>query len=248
MPIDERVSGNQGSLFGGAGLAAGVAALETVTGLRPVWATGQFLARTDPDSTLRLRVDLPAQGRSVTQAHITGLVDDQSVVTVIGAAGTGRSLASGLWPKFPTVKDPQDCEYVDRNFDVPTVHDHVEVRVARGMFGFNGIGTPSGDNHTLLWVRMPQVELGAASIALMGDYMVSALGNALGKITFCTSLDNTIRFAGPPPASDRYDGWLLCDNRIEYVGEGFANGSAFIWAPDGSLLATASQSMVVRDG
>ena len=71
--------------------------------------------------------------------------------------------------------------------------------------------------------------------------MPSALGNALGRVAHCTSLDNTIRFA-----NRRDTDWVLCDNRMEFVGHGFCHGAAHLWSDDGVLLATASQSLIVR--
>ena len=53
--------------------------------------------------------------------------------------------------KLPTgVVDPE------RDFDYPSLHDHVEVKMARGMFGFSGVGEPTGDNRSLVWVLMPE--------------------------------------------------------------------------------------------
>jgi acyl-CoA thioesterase-2 len=40
--------------------------------------------------------------------------------------------------------------------------------------------------------------------------------------------------------------WVLCDIRIHALIKGYAQGVAFLWSQDGELLATASQSFVVR--
>jgi acyl-CoA thioesterase len=109
------------------------------------------------------------------------------------------------------------------------------------MFGFSGAGEPSGDNQSLLWARMPEVEHDAGALAIVADYMPSALGNALGKIMSCTSLDNTIRIANHAPNE-----WILCENQIEHVGDGFGYGRVNMWSESGILLATASQSLIVR--
>ena len=66
-------------------------------------------------------------------------------------------------------------------------------------------------------------------------------GNAMGRIMHCTSLDNTIRFGRLEPTA-----WVLCDNRMEYAGNGFGHGTVHLWSEAGTLLATASQSMIVR--
>ena len=71
--------------------------------------------------------------------------------------------------------------------------------------------------------------------------MPSVPGNALGRQAFCTSIDNTIRIANRRPTQ-----WELCDNRMEFVGNGFAHGVVHLWSDDGVLLATGGQSMIVR--
>lgn len=243
--VDRICGGGRGSLFGGAGLAAGVAALEMATGKPVVWATGQYVAVTAAGDMIDLDVQLPAIGRTVTQGRVIGHVGDREIITVLGATGCRETLVAGVWDAMPDAGEPSDAELVVRDSDGENVHHHVEARIARGMFGFaDDVGAPSGDHRTLLWVRMPEVELDAGVLAMLGDYMPSALGNAFGRRLNCTSLDNTIRF-GAPLANVDTDGWVLCDNRMEFVGNGFAHGSCFMWSRDGQMLATASQSVLV---
>ena len=40
--------------------------------------------------------------------------------------------------------------------------------------------------------------------------------------------------------------WVLLDIRIHAVAHGFGHGVVHLWAEDGTLLATASQSAIVR--
>ena len=124
------------------------------------------------------------------------------------------------------------------------MHDHVEIRMARGMFGFTETGSPTGDETSLFWAHMPDVIVDAAALAIIADYMPSAVGNSLQQRVHCTSLDNTIRFARAIEPG-QHDGWILCENRVEHVGSGFANGTGLLWSAQGVLLAIASQSMTV---
>ncbi len=244
LPIRSHViGGRSGSLFGGVGLAAGVLALEEASGRPVVWATGQYLSTIAPPASLELSIELPAIGRSVTQGRVRGHVGDREIITVIGAAGARREVLSGVWETGPRPAPPDACELVVRD-GAESIHQHVEVRMARGMFGFVGTGQPTRDGSSWLWARMPEVRHDAAALALMADYMASAVGNAFGTRVHCTSLDNTIRFARPI-ATDTHDDWVLCENRVEFVGNGFANGTCLMWAENGELLATASQSMTV---
>lgn len=243
FPIAPHTTGGGGSLFGGAGLAAGILALEAASEQPVVWSTGQYIARTEVDSVLELTVELPAVGRTVTQGRVTGRIDGAEIITVLGAAGERDDVASGMWEPVPDAIGPDDSLIIDRSEEGDSIHTEIDIRMARGMFGFHAIGEPSGDHRTLLWARMRNVRHDSAALALLADYMPSALGNALGQQMNCTSLDNTIRFAVP---CDQDPGeWVLLDNRIEFVGRGFAKGSALMWSESGELLATASQSMTV---
>ncbi|MFK7919716.1 MAG: thioesterase family protein [Ilumatobacter sp.] len=243
VPITERaVGGGRGSLFGGVGLAAGVAAMELETGQPAVWATAQYIATMYNPSEMQLGVARPAIGRTVTQCRVTGTFEGGDVVTVLGATGRRPEQLRGVWEKYPNPLAPGDSVDPERDFDYPSLHDHVEVKMARGMFGFSGVGEPSGDHRSLVWVRMPEVRVDAAALAIIADYSPSVIGNAAGRVTNLSSLDNTIRFADPAPADTD---WVLCDNRVEFLGNGFAHSSCLMWTDQRKLLATASQSMTI---
>lgn len=242
LALTPMVSGGRGSLFGGAGLAAGIVALEHATNKPVIWATGQYLSLTRLDETLDLEVLLPAIGRNVVQGRVVGHVGDREIITMLGAAGARPSAAEGCWAAFPAPPAAGDCPRVPHGDGNESLHEHIEVRLARGSFGFSGFGTPSDDGRSLLWVRMPEVEHDAGALAIIADYMPSVVGNAMGRIMHCTSLDNTIRFGRLEPTR-----WVLCDNRMEYAGNGFGHGTVHLWSETGTLLATASQSMIVRD-
>ncbi len=241
LPVIEKTTGGRGSLFGGVGLAAGIIALEQATGKPVVWATGQYLAITQQPATLDLEVLLPAVGRNVTQGRVVGHLGDKEIITILGACGSRPNVAQGLWETCPDATAPEQCKPLGNHQDTPSLHQHVDIRMAKGMFGFSGMGEPSGDGQSLFWARMPEVEHDAAALAIIADYMPSALGNALGQVVHCTSIDNTIRIASRSSSE-----WVLCDNRIQYVGDGFGYGTVNMWSETGLLLATASQTMIVR--
>ena len=245
LPIIEKTTGGGGSLFGGVGLAAGVVALEQATSKPIVWATGQYLGITQQPAALDLEVTLPAVGRNVTQGRVVGLLADaaepKEIITVLGACGQRPPTANGLWLTKPEVAAPEDCPLLQRDQQGPSIHQHVDVRIARGMFGFSGDGEPSGNGGNVLWIRMPKVHHDRGALAIIADYMPSALGNALGRIAYCTSIDNTIRYAHVDDSE-----WVLCENHMDYVGDGFGYGSVNMWSESGQLLATASQTVIVR--
>ena len=82
-----------------------------------------------------------------------------------------------------------------------------------------------------------------ASLAILGDYVPFGIGQALGLAGGGNSLDNTLRVDRLVPTE-----WVLLDIRIDAVANGFGHGVVHLWAEDGTLLATASQSTIVRGG
>lgn len=245
MAVDsQNIGGRRGSLFGGSGLAAGVAALEESADRPVAWATGQYVSTVTRGAVMDIDVRFPAMGHSMAQGRAVGRVGDTEIISIVAALGRRREEVRGVWVSAPAVPKPDDCEILERHFEELCVHDHVEVRLARGMFGFNGQGTPSGDGHLRIWVRIPEATLDAPALALIADYMSAAVGNAEGTPVHCTSLDNTIRYANPI-AEDEAEQWVLCDAEVSFAGNGLAYGSGHIWSESGRLLATASQSMTV---
>jgi acyl-CoA thioesterase len=240
----QNIGGRRGSLFGGSGLAAGVAALEESADRPVAWATGQYVSTVQQGSVMDIDIHFPAMGHSMAQGRAVGMVGDAEIISIVAALGQRREEVRGVWTTAPDVPRPQDCELLERTFEVPCVHDHVDIRLAGGMFGFNGQGDPSGDGNLRLWVRMPEVALDAPALALIADYMSAGVGNAFGTRVHCTSLDNTIRYANPITDAEA-DGWVLCDGEVAFAGNGLAYGSGHIWSESGRLLATASQSMTV---
>ncbi|MFT7687927.1 MAG: acyl-CoA thioesterase-2 [Candidatus Azotimanducaceae bacterium] len=242
LPVVEKTTGGRGSLFGGVGLAAGIVALEQASDKPVIWATGQYLSLTQQPVMLDLEVILPAVGRNVTQGRVVGHLGKQEVITILGACGARPGLRDGMWQSMPDAPRPEDCVESNRGEQGESLHHHVDIRMARGMFGFSGQGTATKDGQSLFWVRMPEVKHDAGALAIMADYMPSCIGNALGEVIGCTSLDNTIRFANLVESE-----WILCDNKVEFIGNGFAYGTVHMWSDTGVLLATASQSMIVRE-
>lgn len=240
--LPRTIGGHRGALFGGCGLAAAVEAMWGTTKRTPVWVSAQYASAAGPPARIDFTVELPMVGFKTTQARVTGTSEGSEILTAIGAFGERTEHVRGEWETMPSCCEPEQGEEVERMSDGESVHSHTETRMARGMFGFTGTGTPSGDNRSLVWVRLRNTELDTGALALLADYMTSSVGNAVGQLVRCTSLDNTIRYHHPvQPDSD----WVLCDNRVSFVGNGFASGDCLMWSRNGSLLATASQTMTV---
>ena len=81
----------------------------------------------------------------------------------------------------------------------------------------------------------------ATTLAVLGDFVPMGIGQALGARAGGNSLDNTLRVCRMVPTE-----WVLMDIRVHAVERGFGHGLVHMFAQDGTLLATASQSVIVR--
>jgi acyl-CoA thioesterase len=230
-------------MFGGVGLASAIGAMERTTGRPLIWATAQYLSYARPPSVVDLDVWVPAAGKYNSQARVIGHVGDKEIFTVNAALGARPSEISRQWLVMPDAPRPEDCEAGEhwRNSGVG-LHSRIEVRVAKGRYGSDRKDNPEEDGRSLLWIRPKErFTIDASMLAVMADHVPSGIGNALGQNAGGNSLDNTIRIRRIVPTE-----WVLCDIRIHGVHGGFGHGAMYLFAQDGELMATASQSLIVR--
>lgn len=233
-------------LFGGAGLAAGLAAIEAVTGRAAVWAAAQYLSYARPGTQLSLDVVVPVSGKNTSQARVTARDGDKEILTVNAALGTRTGFPEAQWATMPDVPGPADCPlmtygWVRRDDDI---NSGFEQRVAAGRFGTaRNEGGRSADGIARMWTRLADASqaVDRMALAMIADFLPSGVGNALGTSAGGNSLDNTIRFARMVPTQ-----WVLADIRIHAAAQGFVHGRVHLFAEDGTLLATASQSLILR--
>jgi acyl-CoA thioesterase len=233
-----------GFMFGGVGLAAAIQAMERTCGRPVVWATAQYLSHARPTQVVDFDVWVPVIGKGTTQARVIAHVDDKEILTVNAALGARGSDITGVWVQPPDVPPPLDCPAHEHwRGDAGGLHGQIEMRMAKGNFGFEMNGAPrSEDGRLIMWMR-PKAgqDIDAATLAIFADHVPSGIGNALGFNAGGSSLDNTIRIVRLAPTE-----WVLCDIGIHAVNAGFGHGAMRLFSDDGQLMATASQSVIVR--
>ena len=244
LPVTPGISTPGPFLFGGCALGAAIAALEATSGRPVVWATAQYLSYAHPPSVLDIDVTLAAQGRSITQGRVVGHVADAEILTVNAALGARDLDIEEVWVERPEVPPPDQCPV--RGLRVPgtqSIQDRIDVRLAAARSWDDIEGNPAPGGRSMLWARMPDLldPSSGASLAILGDYVPFGIGQALGRAGGGNSLDNTLRVYRLVPTE-----WVLLDIRIHAVAHGFGHGVVHLWAEDGTLLATASQSTIVR--
>ena len=230
-------------LFGGVGLASSISALEAATGRRLIWATAQYLSYSRPGDILDLDVTIPVAGNQISQARVVGHVGDREIFTVNSALGQRDSEHEGQWAEMPEVEGPLSYPEITSWVGRHDLHDNVETRLAKGRYGeARRIGGPSEDGQVLIWARMRNgFPVNSGVLSIIADFVPSAAGHALGLEAGANSLDNTIRIRRIVPSE-----WVLCDIRIHGIYAGFVHGRMLMFAQDGTLMATASQSGILR--
>ncbi|MDE2364800.1 MAG: thioesterase family protein [Hyphomicrobiales bacterium] len=229
-------------MYGGVGLAAAIEALEATCERPVVWATAQYLSFARPPSVLDLDVRVFYKGRHTTQARIAGHVGESEIITINAALGARPGGVSHQWAKMPDAPRPEDCERVQLWPDHgDNFNRRVELRMPKGALKSDGV--PTKDGRLALWARtVEEFEMCPSLLAIFADYVPSAIGPALGESNSgSSSLDNTLRIRRVVPTR-----WVFCDIQITGMHAGFAHGDMRLFAETGELMATASQSMVVR--
>ncbi|MGK2928947.1 MAG: acyl-CoA thioesterase [Acidimicrobiales bacterium] len=241
LPVTPGVSTRSNFLWGGCGLGAAIEAMEGTTGRPVIWATAQYLSYANPPSILDIDVTVAVPGNSVTQARAVGHVGDREILTVNAALGRRDQPAEGSWAAMPEVRAPQDCPRRIGD-DADSMMARIEFRLANARPRDEVDGNPSRDGRCSMWARMPEVlEMSGAALAILGDYVPMGIGQALGRHAGGNSLDNTLRMVRVVPTD-----WVLLDIQVHAIADGFGHGIVHLFAEDGTLLATASQSTIVR--
>lgn len=242
LPVTDGVASNIGALFGGAGLGAGILAIEHSTDRPVVWASAQFLSFALLGSVVELHVTEVVRGRHTSQSRVSGRVGGEEILTVNAATGYRDSPHAGTWVEMPRVAPPGECE--PRSLDPwnqRTVWSHLEGRIANARLLDELDGIP-GDGRSAIWIRIPGVEISSAMLAVLGDFVPFGIGQTLGMPVGGNSLDNTIRVAHRKSDVE----WVLASVHIQAIDDGFGHGAVHLWAQDGTLLAVASQSTILR--
>jgi acyl-CoA thioesterase len=230
-------------LFGGVGLAAALAAAERTTKRPTIWATSQYLSYARPGAIVDFDVREVTVGNAISQVRVSAHIGDKEILSVNAALGEREGL-SDQWLAMPDVPAPEACEPVKhwRGID-ESVNARIEMRVAHGRYPTRDfVGGRGEDGRLMLWMRPLQGHaITRELLAVMADFVSSANTSAIGKRAGGNSLDNTIRFGKLAPTE-----WVLCDIRVEAIVSGITHGVMHLFNQRGELLASASQSLILR--
>lgn len=247
LPITPEVCvGPKGNvfMFGGVGLAAAIAAAERATARETVWASAQFLSYARVGDTLDLDVEVLNAGRNVTQLRVHATDAGKPILSVNAALGTREGLPEDRWTTPPDMPPPEECTAQPLwPVQDAALMGRLDVRLAPGRYGATPRdGRRSEDGRMVLWMRAKDgTPADAAMLAIFADFVPSGLAAAFGRPGGGNSLDNTVRVVRIVPTD-----WVLCDVRIAAAARGFGHGAIHMYAQDGTLMATGSQSAILR--
>jgi acyl-CoA thioesterase len=233
-----------GFLFGGCGLGAAISAMEGTSRRECVWATAQYLDYARAGEVVDIDVTVAVEGHQITQARAVCHVGNREILTVNAALGHRPFPHAGQWEQLPPdLPRPEDCPPRPQRIPVDgTIAARLDQRLIKGR-DLDELDGTFGDGQVLMWTRIPDVIEGvdAAALAILGDFVPMGVGQALGIAGGGNSLDNTLRVAHLVPTE-----WVLLDIHVHAVERGFGHGLVHMFAEDGTLLPTASQSCIVR--
>ena len=228
-------------MYGGVGFAAAIEALERTTRTAGRLGDGPHLS-SRPPSVLDLDVRVFTRPPHDAGAHLGPCPGsrDHHRFRRAGRAAGGAARING--PTCRTSRVPEDCERVQIWPTMATIST-----------GAWNCGMPKGRcaaterrRRTDPWrsgrALVEEYEITPSMLAIFADYVPSAIGPALGQDnSSSSSLDNTLRIRQVVPTR-----WVFCDITVTGLHAGFAHGDMRLFAETGELMATASQSMVVR--
>ena len=142
---------------------------------------------------------------------------------------------------MPDVPGPDECDIRTHRFEHESVASRMEQRLAIGRPMDELDGTPS-DGSCALWARMPEVlEMSAAALAVLGDFVPFGIGQALG-------LHGGRQQPGQhaPGRAPRADRLGPARHPHPRRPRRVRPRRRALWAETGELLAIASQSTIVR--
>jgi len=230
-------------MFGGVGLGAGLAALERAIDQPVILVSAHFLSFARPLQVLNLDVCIHKAGRYINQCTVDGTVDSETLFRLTASVGARPDEVSGQWQNMPLVPPPEDCP-VGQHWrrGSASIHNQLDVRVARGNYGRDRAGKSDPEARLHLWVRPKSGEFVTAPfLAIVADLIPGGVGNALGMNAGGNSLDITLRLTNAPPTE-----WILVEVCIQAISSGLVHGIANLYNENGDLLGMASQSLILR--
>lgn len=222
-------------LYGGTGVAASVLAMEAATQRDLLWVVTQFIAPAQVGDVIELQTSTLARGGRIAQLEVRAHVGDRLTFCALGSTAHPRPGGlTGQYLAMPAVSPPDDSAPMPFG---PAAEDWLGE--GRRLEYRSAAPREAGPTDGLrLWARLRGAgELTRAGVAFLADMVPPAVAHAAGRVGGGLSLDNSLRFGALPPTE-----WVLLDLRGELASDGYGHGRFTAWTPEGTLVATGSQT------
>jgi acyl-CoA thioesterase II len=225
-----------GQLYGGTALAVALAAFEGATDRPSLWATVQFVSTARHGERIDCSTEVVAHGRRIDQVQLRGTVGDRLVFSALGSTGEQRDGMAGTGPEMPRVPRPDDGR---PSPFTPAPDGAVGWHAAVELVDVPLLDAPDGErDRMVLWARVrDHDETTAAKLGFIADMVPVAVARACGVAGAGTSLDNSLRVGRLVDTE-----WVLLELVAHAAHGGHGYGEVLMWTPDGTLMATGSQT------
>lgn len=213
--------------MGGMAMATHIDAMERHFEKPLLWATIHFLNHGLLGENMELTVEAVSGGRSIVQAMVEMRRGDTVLHRTIAALGARDGEPDRAFVKMPDVPQPEDCP--PKPEDAMATGDNL-----MGLLDRRIALEDTDGGREYMWIR-PSFggPVDAGYLGLISDFFLGAHERTRRG----TSLDNTFRLINIVQSD-----WLLMATQISSFTRGAAQGNAHIFAQDGTLLATSSQT------
>ena len=191
----------------------------------------------------RVEVALERSGRSMSAVSARLVQGERLIALALGSFGRGRAGLEFSDHAMPEVPPPEQIATttITAGHTVP-IRQHFELR---RVYGSDVPGT-SDRARVGGWMRFKEPRVpDAPALALFSDAWPPAISQrrALGPggLRGVPTLDLTVHFRAPVPASALPDDWYLCVFQTQTARNGFLEEDGEIWTREGVLLAHSRQ-------
>jgi acyl-CoA thioesterase len=195
---------------------------------------------------ISFEVEVLREGKAVSQVLGRAMQDGQVMTIIQGSFGAPRaSVISVQAEPAPSLKPVEDCQELP--FIPGITPEYLRFMSMRwGLGGLPFSNTPSREIGGYVRFRgdVKQERLTEAHLLALVDTWPPALLPHLSKPAPGSSLTWTIEFVQPLPQMDTLD-WCLYRAVIEHARDGYGHTAAYLWAPNGELVAITRQTVTV---
>lgn len=232
------------TLFGGLQAMLAVRAMRLmVPEAPPLWSLQTTFVAPVQSGKVRIRVQVLRQGRAAMQMKARLMDGDQTAAVVVAVFGATRKSVVKVDPKpgreLPSGQEGPELPFIPGV--VPNFTRHYVYRWAEGAIPFTG-GEQPGTR-----VHLRQRDAGLLEephIVALADAIPPPALSLLDKPTPASTLSWSLEFVRHLPAVDSQAWWRM-DASIVAARDGYSSQDAYLFGPDGELVALARQVVAV---